>query len=334
MRCLPARTAILLGILTAPILVVPACAQRIASLSQGKSLREIYAPIVAQANCSTVQVLVDGEVRVLGTVVADNLVLTKYSELQRKEANPENFASLSCRQGKTAWNAKQIAFDRPSDTALLRLKGAKLPTLRWRTGRRPQAGAFLATPDTTDTPCGIGILSAAPYVHTRPRAFLGIRFTNPRGGPAKLDEAIENGAARAAGLRGGDLVIGFGDKKILDTDALRDQIQACKPGDVIDVKVRREGVEKTFRVTLGTNHSSPESGQEDVWGDLSSVRSGFGRVLQHDTVLKPSQVGGPVVDLAGEAIGINIARAGRVETLALPSREVQHLVKRLLGQSK
>ena len=280
------------------------------------------------------QVLVDGEVRVLGTVVANDLVLTKYSELQRKEANPENFASLSCRQGKTAWNAVQLAFDRPSDTALLRLKGAKLPALRWRVGSLPEAGAFLATPDTTAAPCGIGILSAGPYVHTRPRAFLGIRFTNPQGGPAKLDDAIEHGAARAAGLRAGDLVLEFGGKKVLDTDALRAQIQACKPGEVVEVKVRREDQEKTFRVTLGTNHSPPESGQEDVWGDLSSVRSGFQRVLQHDTVLLPAQVGGPVVDLAGDAIGINIARAGRVETLALPGSEVQRLVKSLLSQGK
>ena len=42
-------------------------------------------------------------------------------------------------------------------------------------------------------------------------------------------------------------------------------------------------------------------------------------VLQHDTFLKPAEVGSPVVSLNGKAIGINIARAGRPQTLVLPS---------------
>jgi RNA polymerase sigma factor (TIGR02999 family) len=37
-------------------------------------------------------------------------------------------------------------------------------------------------------------------------------------------------------------------------------------------------------------------------------------------VLKPEECGGPLVDVDGRAVGLNIARAGRVETLALPAR--------------
>lgn len=85
---------------------------------------------------------------------------------------------------------------------------------------------------------------------------------------------------------------------------------------------------------LGTNNNAAESGQEDVWGDLSDVRSGFQQVLQHDTVLKPADCGGPVVDLNGKVLGVNIARAGRVETLALPATQVQKLVDVLLKRSQ
>ena len=43
--------------------------------------------------------------------------------------------------------------------------------------------------------------------------------------------------------------------------------------------------------------------------------------------------GGPVVDLDGNVVGINIARAGRVETLALPRETVLAAVERILATS-
>ena len=85
---------------------------------------------------------------------------------------------------------------------------------------------------------------------------------------------------------------------------------------------------------LGTNSSAMRSDQESVWGELSEVRSGFQRVLQHDTVLKPEDCGGPVVDLSGMVIGVNVARAGRIETLTLPAEDVQALVERILNAEK
>jgi hypothetical protein len=41
---------------------------------------------------------------------------------------------------------------------------------------------------------------------------------------------------------------------------------------------------------------------------------------QHDSVLAPNQCGGPVIDIYGNAIGINIARAGRVSSYAIPAK--------------
>ena len=107
-----------------------------------------------------------------------------------------------------------------------------------------------------------------------------------------------------------------------------------QPGDKITITVTRDSEELTFGVTLGTNNSPPRSTQEDVWGDLSEVRSGFQQVLQHDTVLKPKDCGGPLVDLSGKVVGVNIARAGRVETLALPAVTVEAVVKRLLREPR
>jgi len=43
--------------------------------------------------------------------------------------------------------------------------------------------------------------------------------------------------------------------------------------------------------------------------------------------LEPDECGGALVDLNGKAVGINIARAGRVSTYALPSSLVIPLIE-------
>jgi S1-C subfamily serine protease len=64
-------------------------------------------------------------------------------------------------------------------------------------------------------------------------------------------------------------------------------------------------------------------------GELSGRRSGFPAVLQTDMVIQPKDCGGPVVDLNGNVLGINIARAGRVETWILPSEDIRPLLNDL-----
>ena len=59
---------------------------------------------------------------------------------------------------------------------------------------------------------------------------------------------------------------------------------------------------------------------------MSSRRGGFESVLQHDTVLRPEQCGGPILNTKGQAIGINIARATRVASYALPASVIVELI--------
>ena len=61
---------------------------------------------------------------------------------------------------------------------------------------------------------------------------------------------------------------------------------------------------------------------------LSNRRGGFPAILQHDSGLRPDACGGPLVDIDGKAVGINIARAGRTETYAIPSDDIGMLLPR------
>ncbi|MEM8734328.1 MAG: hypothetical protein AAGG44_08910, partial [Planctomycetota bacterium] len=103
--------------------------------------------------------------------------------------------------------------------------------------------------------------------------------------------------------------------------------------------------ELAFEVMLGMNREPLQPGQTyrhywgpkdppkgHYWGPISDVRTGFETILQHDSVLKPEHCGGPLIDLQGRAVGLNIARAGATETLALPASEVQRLVAMLVAE--
>jgi len=71
-----------------------------------------------------------------------------------------------------------------------------------------------------------------------------------------------------------------------------------------------------------------------VNGPRSIRLSGFERVIQHDTVINPDQCGGPLVDTKGRIIGMNIARAGRVVSYALPATLLRASVDRMLAEIK
>ena len=68
-------------------------------------------------------------------------------------------------------------------------------------------------------------------------------------------------------------------------------------------------------------------------GSLTSQRAeDFELALQHDTVLQAWQCGGPLVNLDGKAVGLNIARAGRVASYALPADLVKKAVEKLKAE--
>jgi putative serine protease PepD len=87
-------------------------------------------------------------------------------------------------------------------------------------------------------------------------AYLGVRLADD--GVAKLESLVPNGPAAKAGLRAGDLVIEVDGKQIETGDELREAIDAKKPGDELELTVRRGSDEQDVTVELGTR---PETAQ-------------------------------------------------------------------------
>jgi hypothetical protein len=151
-------------------------------------------------------------------------------------------------------------------------------------------------------------------------------------GPS-VDEVLPGSAALRAGVERGDIIIRVNDRPTKTRRALVDAIRGHHPGEVVLLRVLRGDDTVAIKATLRVRPDNAPHGSLDyqnrMGGRISDRRTGFPLVLQHDSVLAPSDCGGPVVDLDGNVVGINIARAGRLASLSLPAGVVVPLLDEL-----
>lgn len=85
-------------------------------------------------------------------------------------------------------------------------------------------------------------------------ATLGVIFGSSSD-EAKLDEVTEEGPAASAGLRAGDVIVEFDGKEVATADDIRAVLRKKKPGDEVEVVVKRGTKTVTRTVTLGKRDS-------------------------------------------------------------------------------
>jgi len=107
-------------------------------------------------------------------------------------------------------------------------------------------------------------------------------------------------------------------------------MQKTKPGQEVGLKVKRGETELQIKLKLVLFVDE----DEEYSGDLSERRGGFPAVFAHDTAIIPEACGSPLLDLDGKVVGLNIARAGRVTTYAIPADVLQKVVPKLMQQAK
>ena len=292
-----------------------------------QKVRSAFADVVSDARDSTVRILRDGEQVAMGTVVdADGLILTKASEVK-------NADRLVCQFANKRQRTAQIVDVKPShDLALLRVRASNLTPVKWHQGSAPAVGSLLATPGLGREPLAIGVVSLAPQ-EVKNDGVLGIRLRNGRSGPI-ITDVIEESAAEDAGLIDGDVVLRINKEVVRSSDELVSIVSRRLPGDEVRLLIRRENEEMTLRAILGRRADldlENSDFQSFLGGKLSSRRSGFPSVLQHDTFLMPQHCGGPIVDLDGRVVGINIARAERIASYALTGDEIEPWINKYRG---
>jgi serine protease Do len=280
-----------------------------------------YEACVRQARLATVTVeLADREVA-LGTIVrSDGYILTKASEV-------EGQATCILANGRKL-PAKLVGVHRKYDLAMLHVEAKNLPTIVWR-DEEPAAGLLVATAGQENTPVSVGVVSVAARKIESPSGVLGV-LLHPADEGALIEQVIPGSSAEKAGLQDGDTITTVNGRPIASREELIRAIGEYLPGDHVRLRVARGNAAEEFHATLGDRNAlqgqTPLYVQNTLGGPISARRSGFPRAIQHDTVLEPHQCGGPVVDLEGRAIGLNIARAGRVASYAIPARDIKSLM--------
>jgi serine protease Do len=332
------------------VLAVPAPAQprkdRIAATSSIKSNQQflkLFQTAIEQPAKSTVRVQVDGKDAALGTVVAENgYVVTKASEIK------EGKVTVKTRDGRDL-DAKLTTASDTYDLAVLKVDGSGLTPITWSSTREAPVGNWLAIPGLGEFPVAVGVVStkprspAPPYgpprVPTEQSGFLGVQL-DMEGTGAVIDRVTPESAADKAGVRPKDLILRIDAHEIVSQESLINTLLTYKAGEKVKILLEREGKRMELTATLGKRPldlipkgKGPNRGdmQNSMGSTLSERRTGIPRFFQTDAVVKPSDCGGPVVDLDGRVVGLMIARAGRTESHAIPAETIKGLLPVLLA---
>lgn len=271
---------------------------------------------------ATVRILSSGRMIAMGTIVDSNgWILTKASEL------PSDTAEVRLHDGSRV-PAKVVAQRSDVDLALLKIDRSGLQVIDWSDTDPVEVGDWIASTDLKSVPISIGVVSVANRSIKHERAVLGIGFEWTGEGNTVTMVLPGSGAWRS-GLRLGDIIRSIDGKKLASRQALLDTVATMKAGQSVSLDVVRNDEDLQLRTELmDLNNTLLDPTEMEVNGEVSPRSSGFSKVIQHDTVLTPSQCGGPLVNLDGKVIGINIARAGRVSSYALPTS----IVRKTLGE--
>ena len=328
---------------TVSVLAIAACGLCVASGAdstgdRGRALLpKLFAEATADAADATARIQVDGKDAALGTVVGKKgYILTKGSELRSSSI------TVRLRDG-TSYDAEYVGYHKATDLALLKIDADDLPFVKFAPAKLAEPGNWVAATGATSEPVSVGIISATARklfdrearIENANKGYIGISFGTGKD-EVSITELVPKAAAARAGLKVGDILVEVAGEKVKGSDHLPEILDLYKPGDKIAVKVKRavknsDEVETLdFNVTLSPRAAMSRDDEMNLGGgELSARRTGFPQVIQHDTILMPKDCGGPLVDLEGRVVGINIARAGRVESWALPADVITPVLKEL-----
>ena len=298
-----------------------------ASSRTSNGFLDAFQPVIGPTAKATVQIRRNDKTIALGAIVsADGYVLTKLSELK---------TPITCRlaDGKDV-SAYVYGVHPETDLALLKVEGDKLPVVPWATEDTLDIGNWLATVKDGIRPLGVGVVGVNARLIKPQSGFMGVNLRQTERG-VEITNVTADSPAQKGGLDRGDVVIKVNGESFTEIDKLIPRVKSFPPGEEIRLTVLRDGNEIVADVVLGEERSlNPlyeRSNQQNTMGGnrLSKRRQNFPSAVQHDTFLKPEDCGGPVVDVDGKVVGINIARQGRVASLMLPASLAQKVVNDL-----
>lgn len=324
------RITIILG----AILLTPLIAQQNLETDFRMTGRTTLAAFEAQRQVlqqSSAVISIGQEEIAYGVVVSANgHVLTKASELREKE-------KLTITIDRQRFDKVEvISTDDEWDVALLKVDATNLVPVTYTSATEIPQGTWVVVNGATSRTqrrANIGMISAKPReIQPSGGLALGIVIKNSSK-RIELEKVTPEGGAHEAGLKAGDVIVAIDDKPLAKIEELSNALDQYKAGDKVRITFKRDGKTSTVdvRLTAKTELFDISANRNDeMSGDFSKRRSGFPRVIQHSVMGNSQNMGGPVIDLNSHCLGMNIARASRAETFAIPSAELKQLAARMI----
>lgn len=294
---------------------------------------QLLRPLTSSVRRSMAQVISGTRPVALATAVdSDGFLITKRSELS---SDPLRVRLWDGRM----YPARVAAVRRQNDLALLKIDSdVQLTPIEFE-NFMPAPASFLISPGRTGRAIGIGVLGARQR-RIMAQGRLGVYLDDDNNGRALVREVIQGSGADRAGIVAGDVIVEINGAQQQSSSGVMRTLKRMFPGENVRLTVIRQNgdvgtdtLEMDARIReVDMLHESENDSL--VNGPRSGRISGFDRVIQHDTVLNPDECGGPILDTAGRVVGMNIARAGRVVTYALPASLVNSELQGMLAEAK
>jgi serine protease Do len=294
----------------------------------GSATLRVFGPVARQARKHVVQFEDAGKALALGAIISESgLALSKASELKHR-----NLTAKLADGTKVA--ASLVVADEDNDVGLVQLEAADLSPISW-VAASPAVGRWTITPGLDTSPEAVGIVSVPSRKIQHKRAFVGVHL-DFRADHARILQLMPGMGAADAGLQPGDVVLGLNGSPVDTSEDLAQKLRAYREGQFVALRIQRNDGHFEVSVAMKIPPPDPEQRRFDREGrmnrmgsELSERAEGFDEAIQHDTVLQSWQCGGPLLNLDGEVIGLNIARAGRVATYALPTALLEPIIQQL-----
>ncbi|MFK7819467.1 MAG: PDZ domain-containing protein [Planctomycetaceae bacterium] len=297
------------------------------SLRASKNVRDVFRSKSGNAAKATVGIAVQGKQVALGCVVSvDGEVVTKASLI------PDGDVRLITADGNSVL-AERVGTDEAFDVMLLKAQSGQFVPLQFAP-EKPSIGRMVAALRDKGAVVGVGMviveanrtglrkLGSAPE---QPSAYLGLNLAEEESGGLRVTREVpRNAPAFPFGIRKDDVITAVAGYKVNRVQDLLRILRTKQPGDRINVKVERNGEQKRSTVRLGDRGI-------DKWGGgpFSKRRYNIPNVITHDIRIRPNECGGPLVSASGEVVGMNIARALRIATYAVPGEPLNKIIDSL-----
>jgi serine protease Do len=300
---------------------------------------EALAPLSDPYADAIVTVIVDSRDACHGVFVdEEGHVLTKASEL----GTGARRIDILLNDGLSV-QGKRVAVDRDLDLALVATSSTDATPVDFADAPEPALGDAVVTVGRGMAPMALGFRSLGRYVSGSSdaacRAYLGIAMRRPSdderaalpGGLGQMVVSVApGGSAAQVGIKEGDAIVRIDGVPIDSPEAAAAPLRTHAPGESATVEVWSGGAVRTLEVRL--LRPTWIDVRANAGGPVSRRATGFGEVIQHDGVVPANSVGTPIVDSQGRVVGLNIARADRMKTYALPSARVAASVRDMLAR--